>query len=304
MNIEKIRKIYFPDKKPDVDLVGWSWFVLNLTTLLGDCGLFEAEEFERLLQPESNKREEILSKLLLTAIKLTRGNDVGKTRAGWTIDGLLSNLFPGSGLSIEFCLSILSINEIRDWYFANQSRIDSIQLDFFNRGVLVDRGFKDLFFIDPGSFKSLIGIIDDALRQEERSLKSQEASEIVSGGDADKKYRNTIEEVQKLKDLRGFLMFASKVDLPWGKDSWVPSPGFVHSRFFRPKFLPFSSIENAMLFLKTYLDRQPIPASIYDRGLMLGFIERFERFPALTRYCIDFRSAIDSLVKRESKNGS
>ena len=303
MHIEKIRKIYFPDKKPDVDLVGWSWFVLNLTTLLGDCGLFEAEKFDSLLQPDSKERAEILSKLLLKAIKLSRSNDVGKTRAGWTVDGLLSNFFPGSGLSIEFCRSILSIDEIRDWYSSNQSRINSIQRDFFNQESLVHRSFNDLFFIDPGFLINLISIIDDVLRQEERSLKSLETSGNVSASDS-ARGRDLIKDVDKLKELRGFLMFASKVDLPWGKDDWMPRPGFVPSHISGRKPLPFSSYENAMLLLRTYLDRKALPASLYDRGLLLSFMEQFERHPALTRYCMDFRSAIDSLRKKESKDGN
>jgi hypothetical protein len=156
----------------DVDYFGHAWFILNLLTVMGYGGMNKGA-FDSYMKKDSHRRKRSVLRLLKEAISVATSSDgYGKTRTKWTLEGLFSNLSVASGLSPDFCESILAVDEIKEYYKTCQTRVSYIR-GFYLANISSNLSVYRELFLAPSDFlnrmKEMLKDVDEEYLRENRS---------------------------------------------------------------------------------------------------------------------------------------
>jgi hypothetical protein len=155
----------------DVDYFGHAWFIMNLLTVMGYGGI-DKGAFDSYMKNSHSRMSSVL-RLLKEAISVARSSDgYGKTRTKWTLEGLFSNLSVASGLSPDFCKSILAEEKIKEYYKTCKARVSYIR-GYYLANIYTSLSVYKELFLAPSNFlskmKEMLKSVDEEILKENRS---------------------------------------------------------------------------------------------------------------------------------------
>jgi hypothetical protein len=198
--VEELRKLHLSNQRPSVDSIGFSWFVLNLAISLGEPKS-KLEGLLTILPHDERTSESTLLEDLLKEVVDIANAEARNLHIDWVINGLLANICPASGLSIEFCKRVLNVQGVRELYESRWRSIKDIQLNWLDKNRSASCQLDAIFYPSPSTL-DFINEVNNWFSSQNPRLDAANDSNLRDGSDRDLSAKESLKVFfVKFKDL-------------------------------------------------------------------------------------------------------